>query len=904
MNKIFFHFALISTFLLTLNTHAVPGASLDSKEASYIHEPFWRYSPDQLQAYSKRIIKKISPHFIDESCIDRQNNTVRQGEENIAVRKVKEFGRVLPLLYLRDLLEQQNSADKAVPRIFIIPNKVDNISFKFYMPHRTENQRRMTLDVANNLLQITSDSFTIFQEYIEGDAIVGDKSFAQYGHCDFNAKQIVTSRKNGKKYLIDTKESKNFFLPQLSPITGCAAMYWNTLIGRFLPQNSENFKQWQREQQDLILQEKSENHPIDLPFVKIDIPRECKSLEASEIAGSSIFFDDDNEEELYFNNPKDNLARYLSMDKIDLFQIVIAGNPEISLDNIVVPTQTSPTELVECTPVQAILRSTLTTEKCIKLLGVFDSHPNYFENPVNNIDINFWPLHMALQRNSPELLELIINCGANPNHKIRRSSILDHALDLLYQTATLQNEDNYAAQLKIVEIILKAVDIVDEKTIITVAERNNVDLFGMILEKNFDQKILITTLQQILTCDPESEFNEMPHADRMKLIKCLLSKLDYVNSEILKSAFKLNKNEIVVALSDLNFDADFALYEAVIRIDHPSGTYVKDINDGKSPIYYYGLIVKILKDGIASDEAIDKAISYALLNSKLSILKLLLKYRPNESTRTENQLVKIVQNKYEGPEILKNAILTNSTLLLRLLVAKNIQINNYEFLLAVRDSINQEIMDILISSQTLDLHTALDLAIDNRCIYAVEQLALKIKNIRSGSYQRAFKTKNSEIIDAVINSLGDDLDERDNTILMELQDVEKLCSNGDIAVIKDMVKRRINLGEALVAAVKFITYVADKKTNIDPWYILVSKLIDMNPPAEAVDRSMAIALLNLQGSLIQSLGGKFTADSPQTKQNVEQIVKDQYTKMKYFSLAVVCGNANLIRLFNECGMYS
>ncbi len=62
-----------------------------------------------------------------------------------------------------------------------------------------------------NPVQVISEDFDVYQEYISGQGTIGDRSFASYGHADFNATQIIKSEKDGKKYLIDTKETKSFF---------------------------------------------------------------------------------------------------------------------------------------------------------------------------------------------------------------------------------------------------------------------------------------------------------------------------------------------------------------------------------------------------------------------------------------------------------------------------------------------------------------------------------------------------------------------------------------------------------------------------------------------------------------------------------------------------------------------
>lgn len=109
----------------------------------------------------------------------------------------------------------ENDQTRAVPRIFLVPKKA-NVKFTFKMPY-AQDADMMDLkklkygDSGDNPLQIYSEDFIVFQEFIPGSGHIGDQSFMKLGHRDRNAVQIIKSIKDGKEYLIDTKEMKNFF---------------------------------------------------------------------------------------------------------------------------------------------------------------------------------------------------------------------------------------------------------------------------------------------------------------------------------------------------------------------------------------------------------------------------------------------------------------------------------------------------------------------------------------------------------------------------------------------------------------------------------------------------------------------------------------------------------------------
>jgi hypothetical protein len=189
---------------------------------NYIHEPYWSYNLTQLLEYGGRIIEKIKPYFVSENNIRTTGETVyirpSPASRVIRVRQVQ-FGYVLPNLYLKEKLE--GDASRAVPRIFLY-SKGEQATFRFKMPY-TADSHAMDIkaldcsDKAYNPIQVLSNDFVVYQEWIDGKGHWGNREFASLGHRDFNQVQIIKSDKDEKSYLIDTKEEKNFFPPYLSP---------------------------------------------------------------------------------------------------------------------------------------------------------------------------------------------------------------------------------------------------------------------------------------------------------------------------------------------------------------------------------------------------------------------------------------------------------------------------------------------------------------------------------------------------------------------------------------------------------------------------------------------------------------------------------------------------------------
>lgn len=918
---------------------------LPSSELSYIHEPYWRYNILQLREYGERIVTKISPYFVDEGCVDGKSKTVFHQGEAVKVRKVTEFGRVLPLIYVQEMLIRKKSKDLAVPRIFIVPTKSKPISFTFHMPYLREDCHSIVLDSGNNSLQVESDSFDLYQEYIEGEGFAGDKSFSQLGHFDFNAKQIVKSTVDGKKYLIDTKESKNFFMPQLNPIAGSFFAYWHLKIGRHLPQDENAFERWKKKQQRLMLQEKALHYPVELPSIQVDI--EPLDLMRSGVLNLSetLFFNDD-EDSLYFAEPKDNIARYLALGRFELLKKLVTENPDISLDGISVPTLVDATTLRQLSPVQFILNQNLPIKDAFELLDIFKNQREYFENPEDNKESSFWPLQMALQKMNPELIEFMILAGANPNEKIYSETILDRAIRLLSREMSSKKLENQQPLMTILETLIERFDEIapttliemmrilpsgggdyseslltievwkslfekmlkkskeeSHKVILEAANQGNLKVLNLVLGHYVDQAVLQEGLKGLLKAEPKSKFKELTEDLRLTLLRAVLEKVDYVDAASLEAAFTLGLKEIISDMTDKEFDVEFTLRAAVQNVKDPSHDYLRTIMPDSVPRdpYWNELVKKILTRA-PSAEALDGSIAHALANGKAQILETLLPFMPKNAPRSEREVSGIVSCPYTSDSMLEKAISTGNVPLTRLLVSANIKvgIKHFREALWIRKDRRSPIFDILIEAKTISLGAALNDSIYAGNAEAIRKLVPKFEKIPSDAYKRAFATKNMDVIEAIMSTLNP---ESDNKVLMKLYDVEDLTKSGDVSVIDVMVERNVNVGEALIAITRLITFAADWKLEVDyGWYGLLGRIAAKNPPAQDVDHSLAIALTNSKILILGKLISQMPEDAPKSKSAVQQLVGNKYMRDDHFRDAIFLNNKILIRLFRECGI--
>lgn len=231
----------------------------------YIHEPYWSYNLQQLNGYGSRILEKLSPYFVKPHSVKKENNSIII--QDMTVREVP-FGYVLPNLYLRKKLGEKNKS-KGVARIFLLPRQY-NVTFTFKMPYVEGGDKMNRLkcdDVRNNPLQVLSKDFVVYQEWIKGDDRKESEEFMDLGHRDFNATVQIVRDKDNKRYLIDTKEQKNFCVSFLSP-------YDEYKCNPALSQehkNSDAFESWRAESQKVVLDAKSLHFDPRVIYVPVTV---------------------------------------------------------------------------------------------------------------------------------------------------------------------------------------------------------------------------------------------------------------------------------------------------------------------------------------------------------------------------------------------------------------------------------------------------------------------------------------------------------------------------------------------------------------------------------------------------------------------------------------------------------
>lgn len=257
-----------------------------SPEMNYIHEPYWSYNLIQLQDYGERIIDKISPYFVKKRFKNGQSvaklkqdngkeiTYVAASDGAIQVRQVS-FGYVLPNLYLKKRLADENDQTRAVARIFLVPKKKD-VKFTFKMPYTEfgidmDTKKLQYITTSDNPLQVLSEDFVVYQEWIGGEGKRGNREFIDLGHRDFNAPQIIKSYGDDKSYLIDTKEEKNFFVPYFSPFEDDFTKDKKFPYQDYGIKDNQTFKKWKEKNQAVVYDAKMLHFDPRVIFVDVTV---------------------------------------------------------------------------------------------------------------------------------------------------------------------------------------------------------------------------------------------------------------------------------------------------------------------------------------------------------------------------------------------------------------------------------------------------------------------------------------------------------------------------------------------------------------------------------------------------------------------------------------------------------
>lgn len=623
---------------------------------------------------------------------------------------------------------------------------------RFLLPHHT-----MSCNSGFSCIQVLSNSFAIFQEYIEGEGYVGDQSFFPYAHFDFNAKQIITNKHDGKKYLIDTKEGKNFFLPQFSPYQESYLAYWLLKIGREIPQDAKALNVWRDKQRSLMIYRAEKNFPAREKSIEIDLGP-LSGLDLTGIVaidyGNEVF-DDNSEGERYFANPKDNIARYLYLGRVDLLEKLFTQYPQVPRDNIVIPLMEK-TSILSLNPVQFVLRSNqFSTSEKKQLLQYFSKEGAYFANSVAGYNTQKWPLYLALATGDKNIFDLVLNMGADVNGLIAGHSILRYGLIALADAGDEAKQD------------LQAI----VKNILAASSQDNIEkvlleLFG-IKSIGFSRETTVA-------------FANM-----------LLKHLNFIDSALIKEMFKFGERPIIESILGNDFDYEKMLMTAMWLVKDPIHDFFRRAHGDKSPVdyYWYELVNKILVEKsrfLGADKAIDLAISHALANSKVSILCVLLKHIPADAPHMRKSITEIKNSTYEHASLLEHAIQTPCTLLVKLLVTNGIPVDVTHIREAVARHSNIAVIDALLLSPTINLHSGLNEAIDYGNSLAAEKFLRAIhekgRKPNSENYRHIFESK-FEPLKVLARDLagGDKLSE--DVPLMNDWDIRKIIDKGDLGQV-------------------------------------------------------------------------------------------------------------------------
>ncbi|MCS5708227.1 hypothetical protein CC99x_004850 [Candidatus Berkiella cookevillensis] len=825
---------------------ASPG--LYSTDMNYIHEPYWSYNFPQLKAYGQRIVKRIQPYFIDETLVNTANGEVNVKGEKIKVRPIREFGRVLPLLYLQEQLAKTNKSNLAVPRLFIVPNNVEDVHFNFSLPYLDKEHRRLVLDSGSNILTVESDSFTIYQEYIEGSGYVGDMSFMYYGHTDFNAKQVIKSKKTEKNYLIDTKEGKNFFIAPFNPMKDGFYSYWYMNAGRSLPQNPDEFQKWQLTQQTLILRAKALHFPIDLKNMDVNIGKLSElTLDEVQVPQHSVMFD---ESEPYFSEPELNLVRYLKIGRYDLFLSLLSKDPNQSVFHVLKPELFNPYKTL--------------VELMLDLLrhSYLENNEENSNNICDILDILIPRIKISTAQEQLKLFTLI--ASKREDHSVNK---LNYARGAQYLKHLLKNQENPSEELLLQAAISK-----------DVVEHQDMDLLEMVLEYS-NRHIIESLVNEMLAPSLMGPFSKVPEEQLRIPIRSLLNTLNILSDKTVARIFTLNKKDLIDEIFNKEFNAGSALFLVAGIIDEPSQSHIRHLLGKSRDVnwYWYQIAKKILARN-PPPEDIDKTIAYALTNGKVLLLELMLKQKPVYTPKADEVIKELLSSPYHGNHIFENAIQSQSILLISMFLehGKSIEIHQFRQALQTR---NDDMLSVMIRSGNLQNPvSALKEAIYYRNINAIRLLVKDKKNITGDVCFDAIMTKD----EVVINIMRDALSNVKS--VMSQSQVDQIFKDKKAA--KNLIESKIDLDKALFSAVEKIDdpchtqirFIMNNKRPIDyDWYEFVESILEKNPSEAGIDQATAYALNNSKISILEKLLKMKPSPSPKTDKILNDILNSPYS---------------------------
>lgn len=354
---------------------------------------------------------------------------------------------------------------------------------------------------------------------------------------------------------------------------------------------------------------------------------------------------------------------------------------------------------------------------------------------------------------------------------------------------------------------------------------------------------------------------------------------------------------------------------AMSYIKDPSHSHIRKITGDDSTIdyYWYELVRKILavkSKYEAADVAIDNAIAHALNNGKAQILCELLKHIPQHAPQTIETLDNNKKTSYLGDLIVENAIIPECSQYLNLLVTHGYPIERRHVQRTLMTPRNDELVDALVKSTTINLQTALHDAIDYRDVAAAKKFLQAIfargSEPDSDNYRKIFQ---SNILELKALALAVTKSLSGKRALMNSWDVDKIVKENDLKTINYLVENNINLGEILAEVVRHLVFAKNNQVVIGTeWLDLLNVLSKSDLPAQALDAAAALTLVNSRTDILRYFLrqiekiDEIPKELQKTRKAIKQNIGTPYMKNKYFGDALQLGSIELIRIYLEEGM--
>lgn len=884
------------------------------KRESYIHEPYWRYGPQELEQYALRFLGGLRPHVVDGACVDMETMRVQTPNGPVSVRKVDQFDRVAPLLVLTGLLK--NSPTHGVPRFFLVP-KAGDVTLTFHMPFVREGQNELHMDGAFNPVHITSDSFDIYQEYVQGTGLVGDRSFALFGHSDFNACQIIQSA-DGRKYLIDTKATKNFFCPALSPFATRTA-YWHFHTGRALP-TGRAFLSWQERARQEMLAQKTVHYPAEQTSVTLSLgPYNPTRLEGVSLPVDPIFWDED-ERTPYFEDARENLVRFLALGKGGLFKAFMEKYPQVSLEGLEIPSVIQSTFMGLVTPVQCLLAGHQNLEETRALLSYFEAQPHLFENHLRNTEARLSPLHMAVQTLDPGLVAYMLARTQHKDLVLGTQNPLDLAVSLLKAhvhtprwTQILETVTLLASHMQCVApstlttllsltnegtlsledggFLLSRLHTQNPRDLVRVLERaaafKNIAVFNLALILTQDQDVLNEVLRCLLRDTPKN------HAHALET----LFKRTHADARTVVAVFDTQDRALLETMLEGRFDLNSAFLQALSRVEDPSHDDIRLLHGNPAHDAYWADLTKDLLGRGPSPEALDQATARALDNHKVQILKDLLDAQDSLGPRTQDTLQALAKSGLRSDLILTRALEAKNGSLVRCLVKAGLPVKITHVRLALGKGQPQGLMDTLLEASSLPKVRTLIEAIGSRDTPVVQNLVGRMEVLSYQVFQEAFRGADSGVLGAL--STHPDAKEG-GAIRFALE--ELMQGENPFETLERLLDHGMGVGDILVLTARaFPRFDTPPNERVGKLYALLEKTLAAKPAPSAtlIDEAFAAALTNRKTGFLGMVHPFLPDETPRTWRVVQNQCASKYMAPAYKHDASCVGSARLMAMFER-----